>query len=204
MNTLWLVLLLLIAPRPAQVAPYPTPAAVLRHQPPHHIHLTDREVRVYLLARQYRAGRESSWQTAQTVREVFAASAAAGRDPLETAAVVSVESSWYHKALSPCGARGLTQCTKPILVAYGVTNPYDVRGNLYAGTSYLNHLNSRFGYRPLYLAAYNAGPNRVARLNRVPDILETQLYVRRVIMLHARLSISWQRAHITIYKEVVS
>ncbi len=39
----------------------------------------------------------------------------------------------------------------------------------------------KFGFRlPLALAAYNAGPNRVAKCQKVPAIPETQAFVRDV------------------------
>jgi soluble lytic murein transglycosylase-like protein len=39
----------------------------------------------------------------------------------------------------------------------------------------------------LALAAYNAGPERVRRAKGVPDIVETQLYVVRVLERYERL-----------------
>ena len=45
------------------------------------------------------------------------------------------------------------------------------------------------GDRRLALAGYNAGPNRVKRKMAVPDIEETQTYVKRVLALERHFSI---------------
>lgn len=50
---------------------------------------------------------------------------------------------------------------------------FDVDENLNGGADYLARQLTRFGDVRLALAAYNAGPARVARLGRVPDIKET-------------------------------
>lgn len=62
-----------------------------------------------------------------------------------------------------------------------VANPYDVQQNIWGGTRYLSRLLARFNYRlPLALAAYNAGPGRVERRQDIPNIPETQQFVRQV------------------------
>jgi soluble lytic murein transglycosylase-like protein len=60
----------------------------------------------------------------------------------------------------------------------GVRDAFDSEENLRAGARYLAIQIGRFSDIRLALAAYNSGPNRVARLGRVPDINETQNYVR--------------------------
>ena len=70
----------------------------------------------------------------------------------------------------PLGAAGL-----------GV-DPYDPIQNLQGGARYLRTQLERFGRIDLALAAYNAGPGRVIDAGyEVPDIVETQLYVLRVL-----------------------
>ena len=47
----------------------------------------------------------------------------------------------------------------------------------------MHDLLRRFGSVPLALAAYNAGPGRVAACACVPPIAETQRYVRSIVAL---------------------
>ncbi len=87
---------------------------------------------------------------------------------------------------SSAGAMGLMQVmpgTYDILrqrYALG-PDPYDPRSNIMAGTAYLKEMHVRFG-APAFLAAYNAGPDRVdAYLNGgtiLPD--ETVNYVAAI------------------------
>ena len=66
-----------------------------------------------------------------------------------------------------------------------VGNPFDPAQNIYGGTRYFrNLLNSYDGDLALSLAAYNAGPGRVAKNGPLPKIPETREYVRRVIQLY--------------------
>jgi peptidoglycan lytic transglycosylase len=98
---------------------------------------------------------------------------AAGRaaiDPLLVAAVVREESSFYPKARSRVGARGLMQLmpetARPMAEArrMGLHNPElldDPATNLEIGSAYLGVLLREFGDARLAAAAYNAGPARV-------------------------------------------
>jgi D-alanyl-D-alanine carboxypeptidase len=66
---------------------------------------------------------------------------------------------------SPSGAIGLMQVMPETYAAlrdrYGLgPDPYDPRDNILAGTAYLRELYDRFG-APGFLAAYNAGPQRL-------------------------------------------
>jgi len=64
---------------------------------------------------------------------------------------------------------------------FGVTNIFDPRQNIDAGTKYLKELLLRYnGDLALTLAAYNAGPDRVEQYRSVPPYRETRDYVRRV------------------------
>lgn len=101
-----------------------------------------------------------------------------GLDPKLLHALVIIESAYNPRATSPVGARGLTQLMPGTAAELGVRNVYDSEENLRAGARYLALQIGRFSDIRLALAAYNAGPNRVARLGRVPDFTETQNYVR--------------------------
>lgn len=97
-------------------------------------------------------------------------------------ALVHTESSFNPRARSHVGAIGLTQLMPATARELGV-NPYDVTENLTGGARYLRRQYERFGSWQLALAAYNAGPTRVARLGRVPNIRETRNYVSKIIAL---------------------
>lgn len=70
----------------------------------------------------------------------------------------------------------------------GVSNRFDPTENLSGGADYLARQLLRFGDVRLALAAYNAGPGRVARLGRVPDIAETRAYVTAVVDCYLALT----------------
>lgn len=101
-----------------------------------------------------------------------------GLDPKLLHALVIIESAYNTRAVSPVGAMGLTQLMPGTARELGVSNAFDTEQNLRAGARYLAIQIGRFSDIRLALAAYNSGPNRVARLGRVPDIHETQGYVR--------------------------
>ena len=95
-------------------------------------------------------------------------------------ALVRAESGFDPKAVSPKGAIGLTQLMPGTAEALGV-DPTDPVENLNGGAQYLRQQFERFGSWPLALAAYNAGPTRVAKLGRIPNIPETKIFVARVM-----------------------
>jgi soluble lytic murein transglycosylase-like protein len=67
--------------------------------------------------------------------------------------------------------------------AYGLRDPFDPVAAIGAQAHLLHDLLGRFGSVPLALAAYNAGPARVAACGCVPPIAETRGYVARVLGL---------------------
>ena len=69
-----------------------------------------------------------------------------------------------------------------------VDDRFDPADNLAGGARYLALQLIRFRDLRLALAAYNAGPERVARLGRVPQIPETQAYVEAVVGCYLRLA----------------
>jgi soluble lytic murein transglycosylase-like protein len=92
--------------------------------------------------------------------------------------VIRHESNFDPDAVSHAGAIGLMQLMPQTARKLGVVCPYEPRENVLAGTRYLRELYLEFGRWPEAIAAYNAGPARVAS-GRIPR--ETRVYVRRVI-----------------------
>jgi soluble lytic murein transglycosylase-like protein len=73
----------------------------------------------------------------------------------------------------------------PALAAeLGVTDPFDPRQNIMAGSKYLAALLAyQGGDVPLALASYNAGPGAVARYGGIPPFDETERYVKTIVGL---------------------
>lgn len=119
---------------------------------------------------------------------IDAAALAHGLDPKLLHALVVTESAYRADAVSPAGAGGLTQLMPGTAFDLGVRNRFDPIENLRGGADYLARQILRFRDLRLALAAYNAGPGRVARLGRVPDIAETRAYVATVIDCYLALT----------------
>lgn len=111
-----------------------------------------------------------------------------GLDPKLLHALVAVESAYRVQACSPAGACGLTQLMPGTATELGVKDRFDPVQNLNGGADYLARQIVRFGDLRLALAAYNAGPGRVARLGRIPNLIETRLYVSAVIDCYLALA----------------
>jgi soluble lytic murein transglycosylase-like protein len=102
-------------------------------------------------------------------------------------ALVFIESGFNPRAVSRAGAQGLTQLMPNTAQSLGVVNPFDPIDNLRGGAKYLSQMIKQFGDVRLALAAYNAGPGRVARYGGIPPFAETQGYVENVLRRAALL-----------------
>jgi soluble lytic murein transglycosylase len=135
--------------------------------------------------------------------EVGEAARRAGLDPFLVAAVVREESSYYPRAVSRAGARGLMQLmpatAQPMAEHRGLAFREgqlldEPDANLEIGASFLAGLLREFGDPRVALAAYNAGPRRARewwKARRTDDVEawveqipfdETRQYVKRVML----------------------
>jgi len=112
---------------------------------------------------------------------LLSASSRYGLSPRLVAALARQESAWHPAAVSSKGAVGLTQLMPATARALAV-DPRDPSANLDGGARYLRMLLDQFGGNiERALAAYNAGPGRVARAAGVPAIRETRAYVATIV-----------------------
>ncbi|MGH9875320.1 MAG: lytic transglycosylase domain-containing protein [Pyrinomonadaceae bacterium] len=113
---------------------------------------------------------------------IFRAGEKAGIDPRFIHAVISQESKYNSKAVSPVGAQGLMQMMPATAERFGLKDPFDPTANVEAGTKYLKWLLKRFdGDVSLALAGYNAGEGAVDKYKGVPPYGETQNYVKKIV-----------------------
>ncbi|HEX4860271.1 MAG TPA: lytic transglycosylase domain-containing protein [Rhizomicrobium sp.] len=96
-------------------------------------------------------------------------------------AVAWQESRWNQDAVSPKGARGVMQLMPGTARSLGV-DARDLGSNVDGGAAYLAQMLRRFdGDIVRSLAAYNAGPEAVARYNGVPPYRETRAFVDGIL-----------------------
>ena len=109
-----------------------------------------------------------------------------GVDPTLVRAVMRHESGFKSTAVSPKGAQGLMQLMPGTAALMGVKNPLDPEQNIAGGVGYLRSCLDRFQHNvPLAVAAYNAGPESVARCGAIPPYRETQVFVNNVMGAYA-------------------
>jgi hypothetical protein len=109
-------------------------------------------------------------------------------------AVITVESSYNARAVSPRGAVGLMQLTPVTADRYGTRQErqtpaarrlLDARTNVLTGARMLADLTRRYGGIDIALAAWNAGEGTVRRAGgQMPDIAETEAHVHMVLELY--------------------
>lgn len=100
----------------------------------------------------------------------------------ELALSVAMQESRFSQNVRSCaGAIGVMQLMPGTAKQLGV-DPYDLEDNIKGGVKYLKDQLIRFeGNETLTAAAYNAGPHRASlQAGRVPNIPETQTYVREI------------------------
>ena len=100
--------------------------------------------------------------------------------PALVEAVAWQESRFNQAAVSQKGAQGVMQLMPGTASDLGV-DPGDLKSNIDGGVAYLAQQMRRFGDVSLALAAYNAGPEAVARWGGVPPYAETRNYVRAIL-----------------------
>jgi len=114
------------------------------------------------------------------------ASSRFGVPPLWVRSVMRQESGGQEQVISSAGAMGLMQVMPDTYAGlrdrYGLgDDPFEPHDNILAGTAYIREMYDRYG-APGFLAAYNAGPNRLDRYlyggTPLPD--ETVSYVAAI------------------------
>jgi hypothetical protein len=114
-------------------------------------------------------------------------------------AVIAVESCYNVYAVSPAGAQGLMQLIPDTADRFGVSNSFDIKQNINAGTKYLSFLLRRYnGDLQKTAAAYNAGEGKVDRYNGIPPYRETRNYVKNVLRIFGELSGNYNPALFTM------
>jgi hypothetical protein len=93
------------------------------------------------------------------------------------------ESGFNPYAVSPVGAQGIAQMMPGTAAGLGLADPFDPHAAIDAQGHLMRDLLRQFGSVPLALAAYNAGPARVAACMCIPPFPETQAYVAKVLGL---------------------
>lgn len=94
-------------------------------------------------------------------------------------ALITVESNWDPRAVSPAGAKGLAQLMPITVVHLAIDDPFDPHQAIWGAAIYLRQLHNRFRDWRLALAAYNAGPTAVRACNCSP-YSETRQYVQKI------------------------
>src|ERR1035441_3655320 len=104
-------------------------------------------------------------------------------DPALVKAIIKQESNGDPKAVSKKGAQGLMQLMPKTAADMGLkgNDVFDPEKNIEAGTKYFKQLLDKYkGNTQEALAAYNAGSGNVPAGKGVPNIPETQNYVKNI------------------------
>ena len=116
-------------------------------------------------------------------------------DPDLINSVIRAESAFNPHAVSRKGAQGLMQLMPDTATKLGVKDAFDPAANVNAGTQYLRDLLVLYhGDMVKALAAYNAGPQRVAQYHGVPPYHETRAYVAQIVRDFNRKKLAAQKS----------
>lgn len=132
-------------------------------------------------------------------------SRARGLDPAFVTALMRQESRFNPRAVSGAGAIGLMQvmpATGRQLGGRGL-DLTDPATNIRLGTKFLADLQSMYGARTdAVLAAYNAGPSRMARWKSFPEFAMPDLFAERIPFDETRDYVKVIRVNTAIYHEL--
>ena len=139
-----------------------------------------------------------AWRMVYPIGEAdLVASEAAGRkvDPALVAALIRQESSFEPHATSEAGARGLMQVMPRVgkalaraekITPWDAGMLYDPEVNVRLGVIHLRSFTRHYSHPALALAAYNAGPGRVARWSKRPGAKDPELFIERIRFTETR------------------
>lgn len=112
--------------------------------------------------------------------------------------VIKQESGFDPNAKSAVGAEGLMQLMPGTARDMGVFNSWNPYQNVKGGIKYLAQMLSRFdGNVQKALAAYNAGPEAVAKYKGVPPYNETKNYVSSIMKDYLRRENGYENVDLT-------
>jgi soluble lytic murein transglycosylase len=124
------------------------------------------------------------WRT-----EVFQAAGKVGLDPYLVAAIVREESSYYPRAISRAGARGLMQLMPATAQPMAAVRGWSFRdgellddpaANIQMGSAFLAGLVREFGDPRIAMAAYNAGPANARKWWKERKSDDLEVWVERI------------------------
>lgn len=108
-------------------------------------------------------------------------------DPALIKAKIAVESDAFMDKESKKAAHGLMGVRQVAADDVGFKGSIkDPRNNVEVGCKYFRKMLDEFEYLPMALAAYNAGPTLIRRIQRVPRNGETEKHIKRVLYLYYR------------------
>jgi soluble lytic murein transglycosylase len=132
-----------------------------------------------------------------------------GIDASLVAGLIRQESMFNPTARSSAGAIGLMQIMPPTGrslarqegAAFAVTRLREPTYNIRLGTRFMADLLGRYDGRLAYvLAAYNAGPSRVARWRNLPEALDADLFAERIPFSETRDYVKIVQQNAWIYR----